>query len=166
MRFGRSYCHSRESNLWVFTLHSPEPLTLVPALHFKQKSSMQPAMFSTKENLALVAKLLMYLFLLLSKVPISSCDVLYAMNLSILNGLCSGSGTKASVVENLCILSKEMPTSWMGWPWRNARKLSLLTSSMKKDTTAVPLPWACFFLTPFMTQTTLKGAGRQSLSNF
>lgn len=31
---------------------------------------------------------------------------------------------------------------------------------------AVPLPWACFFLMPFMTHTTLKGAGRHSLSNF
>lgn len=49
---------------------------------------MQPARFSTKENLALVAKLLVYLFLLLSKVPISSCDVLYTVNLTILNGLC------------------------------------------------------------------------------
>lgn len=49
---------------------------------------MQLARFSTKENLALVAKLLMYLFLLLSKVPISSCDVLYAMNLTVPNGLC------------------------------------------------------------------------------
>lgn len=37
---------------------------------------MQPVRFSTKENLALVAKLLLYLFLCLSKVPISSCDVL------------------------------------------------------------------------------------------
>lgn len=46
---------------------------------------MQPARFNTKENLALVAKLLMYLLLLLSKVPISSCEVL--LNLTILNGL-------------------------------------------------------------------------------